>query len=155
MTDRLTLRPALPAERESLENLQRRASLVWEEYRAELLANPDAIELPAEQFADGRVCVAEDAGGILGFSVVLRREDGDAELDGLFVEPVAWRRGIGRALVEEAMRRAGREGAKALHVIANPLAEEFYRACGFAYSGLTQTRFGSARTMRLTLDGAA
>ena len=147
-------RPARPDERQALEDLQRRASLVWEEYRADLLAHPEAIELPADQIAAGRVCVAESCGDILGFSVVLPRDDGDAELDGLFVEPSAWRKGIGRALVEAAILRAMRSGAAALHVVANPLAEEFYRACGFTYSGETTTQFGVARTMRRSLENA-
>jgi GNAT superfamily N-acetyltransferase len=151
MSHPITLRPARPDERLALEELQRRASLVWEEYRAELLAHPDAIDLPADQIAAGGVCVAESSGDILGFSVVLAREDGDAELDGLFVEPSAWRNGIGRALVEAALQRAARDGAQALHVIANPLAEEFYRVCGFSYSGEAQTQFGPARTMSRVL----
>jgi GNAT superfamily N-acetyltransferase len=94
-----TFRLAVPAERSALEELQRRASLMWEEDRAALLANPDAIELPLEQITGGRTVVAENAGQLLGFSVVLPRDDGDAELDGLFVEPTYWRHGLGRALV--------------------------------------------------------
>src|SRR5262245_37736424 len=97
-----TFRLALPAERRALEELQRRASLMWEEDRDALLANPDAIELPLEQITDGRTVVADNLGAVLGFAVVLKREDGDAELDGLFVEPAQWRHGVGRALVEQA-----------------------------------------------------
>jgi GNAT superfamily N-acetyltransferase len=155
MSNRLIIRAAIPRERQALEDLQRRASLIWEEYRADLLAHPEAIELPANQIVDGCVCVAEEAAGILGFSVVLPREDGDAELDGLFVEPSAWRKGIGRALVDDAMRRAGLGGARAMHVIANPLAEAFYRACGFVYSGEAKTQFGTACTMRRALESGA
>jgi len=58
----------------------------------------------------------------------------------------------GRALVDDAMRRAGFGGARAMHVIANPLAEAFYRACGFVYSGEAKTQFGTARTMRRALE---
>jgi GNAT superfamily N-acetyltransferase len=153
MSHPITLRPARPDERQALEDLQRRASLVWDAYRAQLLAHPEAIHLPADQIAAGGVCVAESSGDILGFSVVLPRDDGDAELDGLFVEPSAWRNGIGRALVEAASRRAACDGALALHVTSNPLAEEFYHACGFSYSGEAQTRFGPARTMsKLLVD---
>ena len=79
---RPTFRLATPAERSALEELQRRASLIWEEDRDALLAHPDAIELPLEQITDGRTIVAESVGELLGFAVVLPREDGDAELDG-------------------------------------------------------------------------
>lgn len=95
--------------------------------------------------------MAERDGKVVGFSVVLPRGDGDAELDGLFVDPVAWRNGIGKLLVREAARRAALEGAKALHVTANPLAEPFYLACGFVFAGLAQTRFQVARTMQKML----
>src|SRR5271166_3070750 len=85
----LSFRPAIPAERTALEDLQRRASLVREEYRDALLENP-------------------------------------AELDGLFVEPKVWRRGIGRGLLEEAQAFASADGAMTLFVVANPRAQNFY-----------------------------
>jgi GNAT superfamily N-acetyltransferase len=145
---------ALPAERSALEELQRRASLMWEEDREALLANPDAIELPLEQITDGRTVVAESADGLLGFAVVLRREDGDAELDGLFVDPPHWRKGIGRMLVEQAERIAARDGAANLWVIANTRALDFYGACGFVTVGEAQTRFRPAPRMRRAIDVA-
>jgi GNAT superfamily N-acetyltransferase len=151
---RPTYRLALPAERSALEELQRRASLIWEEDREALLAHPDAIELPLEQITDGRTVAAERAGELLGFAVVLRREDGDAELDGLFVEPAQWRQGIGRALVEEAERIARRDGAANLWVIANTRALDFYGACGFVTVGEVATRFRPAPRMRKALDVA-
>jgi GNAT superfamily N-acetyltransferase len=145
-------RLALPAERSALEELQRRASLIWEEDREALLANPDAIELPLDQITDGRTVVAEQAGELLGFAVVLRRDDGDAELDGLFVEPTHWRRGLGRALVEQAERIAANDGAASLWVTANTRALEFYGVCGFITVGEVATRFRPAPKMRKTLD---
>ena len=76
-----------------------------------LLANPNAIELPLEQIEGGGVFVAEVDEAVMGFAAILPREDGDFELDALFVEPEVWQRGIGRALVEHccaAARAAGR-----------------------------------------------
>ena len=149
-----TFRLALPAERGALEELQRRASLIWEEDREALLAHPDAIELPLEQITEGRTVVAESDDELLGFAVVLRREDGDAELDGLFVEPSQWRRGLGRALVEQAERIAARDGATNLWVIANTRALDFYGACGFVKVGEAATRFRPAPRMRKVIDVA-
>jgi hypothetical protein len=60
---------------------------MWEEDRAALLAHPDAIDLPAEQISGGRIVVIELAGKVVGFAAVLPREDGNVDLDGLFVEP--------------------------------------------------------------------
>ena len=71
------IRDALPPEAAALAALQRRSSDVWEEYRAALAANPDAIEPPSQAIAEGRVRVAVDASQRrLGFSVVLRVEHG-------------------------------------------------------------------------------
>lgn len=147
-----TFRLAVPTERSALEELQRRASLMWEEDRAALLANPDAIELPLEQITGGRTVVAESAGELLGFAVVLPRDDGDAELDGLFVEPTYWRHGIGRALVEQTERIAAADGAANLWVTANTRALGFYDSCGFVTVGEVQTRFRPAPKMRKSID---
>ena len=154
MTVRPSFRLAVPAERRALEDLQRRASLVWEEDRDALLANPDAIELPLEQITDGRTIVAENVGELLGFAVVLRRDDGDAELDGLFVDPTQWRHGIGRELLEHAERIATSDGAASLWVTANPRALGFYGACGFVTVGEVATRFRPAPRMRKSIDAA-
>ena len=143
----LTIRPARLDERKALEGLQLRASLEWEDQRADLLANPDAIDLPDDQIAAGYVEVAERAGQVVGFLVVLPREDGQAELDGLFVEPGTWRAGVGRAMVERASEMARAMGATELHVIANPNAYGFYERCGFAYAGWAETRFARAQVM--------
>jgi GNAT superfamily N-acetyltransferase len=125
---------------------------MWEEDRESLLAHPDAIELPLEQITGGRTVVAERDGELLGFSVVLRRDDGDAELDGLFVEPAQWRQGIGRMLVEQAEHIAARDGSANLWVIANTRALDFYNACGFVTVGEVQTRFRPAPRMRKPID---
>jgi GNAT superfamily N-acetyltransferase len=148
MISNLSVRPATIDERGELEALQWRASLVWEEYRDALLAHPDAIELPGEQIVEGRTIVAEVESRIVGFAVVLPRMDGDAELDGLFVEPSIWRAGIGTRLIRDAEILAADGGAKFLHVVANPLAEGFYCSCGFVPIGEESTRFGLAHMMR-------
>lgn len=54
----LSIRIALPSEKLELERLQRRASLANERDRDALLAHPDAIEVPLEQIAGGRVFVS-------------------------------------------------------------------------------------------------
>ena len=137
----ISLRLALDHERDELENLQRRASLEIIEYREQLLANPDAIELPRAQITNGQVIVAELDGRIAGFASVI-----GGELDGLFVEPNLWRRGIGSALVDAATHEARRRGLT-LKVIAAPYACPFYEGCGFTVEGAAQTQFGPALRM--------
>jgi GNAT superfamily N-acetyltransferase len=151
MRDEVRIRPARPAERQALEALQRRASLANPGDREALLAHPDAIDLPLESIDAGHVFVVEAAGSIKGFASVVSREDGNAELDALFVEPDTWRRGLGRALVEHCAAIARHRGAAAIHVIGNPHAEGFYRSCGFEVVGMAETRFGPGLSMRRRL----
>lgn len=142
------IRNAIPSEKAALEGLQLRASLTNEGDREAMLANPDAIDLPISQIASGDVFVLELSGRIAGFAALLSRPDGDADLDGLFVEPDTRRRGVGRSLVEHCMQIAFARGSRALHVIGNPHAEAFYLSCGFETIGHTETRFGPGLLMR-------
>jgi GNAT superfamily N-acetyltransferase len=137
----ITLRRARPEEHDELEQLQTHASLELPEYRDRLLADPDAAHLPPAQIANGQVIVAEYRGQIAGFAAVV-----GGELDGLFVEPDLWGRGIGRALINAATKEARSKGL-ALSVIANPSARRFYESCGFTIEGDEQTRFGPAFRM--------
>ena len=89
----LNIRFGVPQERTVLEELQRRASLVWEEYRVDLLTHPDAIQLPLSQLLENRVRVAEMNSRRVGFSVVIPKSADVSELDGLFVDRVP-RRGV-------------------------------------------------------------
>ena len=142
----MLLRLARIEELGELEDLQRRASLALDEHREALLAHPDAIALSAEQIERGEVVVAEIDGRIAGFAVVLD-QDGMAELDGLFVEPVLWRQGIGTALVEDAVHGARSRGLSLMTVVAGPAAKGFYERCGFTVEGSAETRFGPALRM--------
>ena len=139
--DSIRIRVAQPKEREELEALQWRASLANEEDRPHLEVHPDAIELPAEQVESGQVIVAEIGGRIAGFAAVI-----GGELDGLFVEPDLWRKGVGKALVDAAILLARRRGLS-LSVTANKAALGFYERCGFTVEGEAQTRFGRALRM--------
>jgi N-acetylglutamate synthase-like GNAT family acetyltransferase len=142
MTGTILIRPAIVSEQKALEALQMRASLNNAGDRDALLANPDAIELPLEQISANRVFIAERDGAILGFSAVLPRDDGETELDALFVEPTLWRSGVGRLLVEHCAEVARAQGSSLLHVVGNPHAQGFYAACGFKMTGTVGTRFG-------------
>jgi GNAT superfamily N-acetyltransferase len=144
----MQLRHARPEEVSALEALQWRASLVWEEYRADLLAHPDAIELPAGAVRAGQVRVAVDGADVpLGFSAVVPLTGGVEDLDGLFVEPAVMGTGIGRLLIDDVVATARRRGSTRLEVTANPRAVGFYEKVGFAASGTVATRFGPGLRM--------
>jgi GNAT superfamily N-acetyltransferase len=145
------IRPANPSERDALEALQMRASLGNAGDRDTLLAHPDAIDIPLEQIAAGRVFVLERGEVIVGFFAILLREDGDSELDALFVDPGIQRQGIGRLLVEHCAKVARLAGSTTLHVVGNPHAQKFYLACGFKLVGTFETRFGPGLLLRKKL----
>ena len=146
------MRGAIASERAALEALQRRSSDVWQRYREQLAANPDAIALPQTVIDNGWVCVADVADDKpIGFSVVIPADSAVHELDGLFVEPGHIRRGVGRALVEDAAARAAYAGAPWLEVTAGP-AQGFYERVGFTLIGSAKTRFGPAVRMRRELQ---
>jgi GNAT superfamily N-acetyltransferase len=147
-----TIRNATATEAPVLEALQRRSSDVWAEYREQLAAYPDAIELPRAFIDKGWVRIAIDIHETpVGFSVVVPTNGCVHELDGLFVEPDQMSCGVGRALVEDVAARASDQGAKALEVTAGP-AQAFYERVGFKLIGPTQTRFGPAVRMRRDLQ---
>ncbi|GLQ57586.1 GNAT family N-acetyltransferase [Devosia nitrariae] len=144
------IRPARAEERHELIELQRRASLMHEAYREALTAHPEAVDLPAAQIDDGSVLVAELGARLAGFIVMLPN-GAEVEVDGLFVEPGFWRRGIGRVLMAAGEAEARPLGVARLSVIAAPEAEAFYAACGFVTTGPESTPFGPAIRMRKTL----
>jgi N-acetylglutamate synthase-like GNAT family acetyltransferase len=152
MANNVLIRAALLCEQKQLEALQLRASLSNSGDRDALLTNPDAIELPIEQIADGNVFVVEIDGSIVGFAAILPRTDGDSELDALFVEPEKWRQGIARRLIAHCVDVARNQGAEAIHVIGNPHAKDFYSAVGFNLVGTTQTRFGIGLLFCMSLE---
>jgi hypothetical protein len=117
----ISVRPATIAERAALEALQWRASLVWDEYGGALLANPEAIELPDEQLTEGRTIVAELGDKVVGFAVVLPREDGDAELDFIPLAASPARRGSHKI-------RSGTHHAQTAFLMADKTFDGTYRA---------------------------
>ena len=137
---------------DALLELQRRSSLVWEEYREQLLAHPEVIEVPVDALAAGNVRVAVREGQLVGFATVLPVSAAAGELDGLFVAPELMRIGLGRVLVEDAVAIARDRGMTRLEVTANPRALEFYEKVGFVTVGEVATQFGPGIRMHRDLS---
>jgi N-acetylglutamate synthase-like GNAT family acetyltransferase len=102
----------------------------------------------SDQIAADMVFVSERNSVIVGFAALLPRPDGNVELDALFVDVDARRRGVGRSLIEHCAQIARAQGSAAICVIGNPHAADFYDACGFNVIGTTETRFGAGLLMR-------
>lgn len=141
---KLDIRLAQFDDRQDLIDLQRRASLAGYDHDVvrQLRERPELIDLDAEMIARNQVFIAEEHGRIVGFATIITHEGDDAELEGIFVEPSEWRRGIGRRLVQAIEREAEAWGANRLHVIANPDATAFYEALGFTAIGRRKMLLG-------------
>lgn len=147
-----TIRPARADDQPALVAIVWKTVMASERDRDTLLAHPEAVQVPVEQSTPTTACVADAAGTTAGFAVVLPRPDGDAELDGLFVDPAMQRLGIGRRLIERIKELARAMGASTLHVVAGEDALAFYRSVGFIETGVTETQFGKAPVMLLNLN---
>lgn len=88
----------------------------------------------AEAQADGRLWVAVHQGRCVGFAIADRLASGEAWLEEVDVHPDHGRRGLGRALVENVIAWARREGFPTLSLSTFrdvPWNAPFYAAVGF------------------------
>lgn len=102
-------------------------ALPWSEsaFRA-LMGRPEAV-----------VLVAEGEAGVVGYAAVWLAAD-EAELGDLAVDPAVRRRGVGRALLDAALREARGRGARTLYLQvreSNDAARRLYEGAGFRRVG--------------------
>ena len=147
----MRVRTAVADDLPVLRAIFRRASLGNADDSAALLAHPEALVLPDTEVLAGHTRVAIDTDGVpVGFATVVGTGP-VRELDDLFVEPAHQRRGIGAALITDAVALARRSGAVRLEVTANPHASRFYAAVGFEPDGEVATELGTGVRMHLDL----
>ncbi len=128
-----------PADKEAI------LKLIAEYHRQEGLRgfHPDAMGHVLEDLFEhknrGRVLVARQDGGVIGYALVVRRPSFEwasdvAVLDEIFVQGRARERGLGRRMVGFIEEYAAAEGLPAIMLEVahrNVAAREFYRAVGF------------------------
>ena len=126
----LRLRRARGEEAAMLSELAMRSKAYWG-YGEEFMSRC-RVELTwdAERMESAHAVVAERAGRVVGFYIVGRSDPGDAELEAIFVEPVCIGQGVGRHLIEDALRAAASRGAERMLVQSDPHAAPFYRRFG-------------------------
>lgn len=147
----ISTRPANQGDLAALRDIYRRASLGNEGDRAGLLASPGLLEW-AGDLASGQTRVATDGlGRILGFATVVGIEGG-RELEDLFVDPDAVRRGVATRLVLEAVTQAARDGVPWIEVTANQHAAEFYASVGFVWVRDDHTPLRPAPRLRRVVE---
>jgi GNAT superfamily N-acetyltransferase len=151
---RIAIRSAISADSLELADVYRRSSLSNAGDRAALLSHPDVLDYDDRALNDERVRVAVVDGRVVGFATLLATGR-IGELEDLFVHPDWMRRGIGRALVLDAIAGARRQGLMRIDVTANRHAFGFYEKVGFATYGITQTTFGPGHRMSLAVPSGA
>jgi GNAT superfamily N-acetyltransferase len=144
------IRLGVPADLPAAAEVYRSASLSNADDRDALLAHPEHLVLAPDGLAEGRTYIAEREGTLVGFATWVEVDD-IFELEDLFVDPGWRRRGIAAALVNRIARVLRARGVERLEVTANPHALGFYRAAGFLDCGVSETDFGVAPRMVLTI----
>lgn len=132
MTPALRVRDARPEDAQELHALYHAAYAVHEDaHRPAQAALKDSVDDIRAYIEEGLVLVAEDEGGRLVGSVMLRRI---ANLRRLAVSPGEKGKGLGGELLEAAISRAKEEGmtvAMLDTIPTHPWLPDFYRKHGF------------------------
>jgi GNAT superfamily N-acetyltransferase len=144
------IRTAVAADLPALQEIYRAASLSNAGDAPILLSRPEYLIFDGDGIAEGRTLVALAGDRITGFATIAAGDDGP-ELEDLFVDPGARRRGFARHLVREIAAGARDAGHRRLWVTGNPHARAFYRAAGFVEAGPTPTTLGAGLRMYLDL----
>jgi len=134
-----------------LSDLALRSKAHWGYSRSFLDACRSELTVDASRFGtdDYRCFVAVTGDSILGFYSLQAVAAGTYELDALFVEPEHIGKGVGRALIEHALRELSEAGGERLIIQGDPNATAFYVAAGARQVGTRES--GSIPGRRLPL----
>ena len=123
------LRLARIEEAAALSALCVRSKASWG-YDADFMARSlGSLQVKQAAIAAGEIVVAEEAGELLGVAGIAV-EGEMADLDLLFVEPAAFKRQLGRLLLDAATAMARKRGARRMTILADPGARGFYERMG-------------------------
>lgn len=146
------IRTAVQADVPALQYVFRAASLSNAGDRDALLKHPEFFLFTGEGVPEGRTTVAVGSGRVLGFATVSRAEQGQTEIEDLFVDPLWQRRGIARRLVEDLVETARDQGHQRIGVTGNSHALAFYLAVGFRQVGEVLTPLAPAPRLHRELS---
>lgn len=131
----MDIRRAVEHEAELLCSLAMNAKAHWG-YAKEVLEGWRAqITISANDIRAKPTYVAADGGEIVGFYSLQPSGHHSWNLDNFWVMPGHMSRGIGRALIQHALKTAARGGASEVTVDADPNAAPFYVRCGAVRRG--------------------
>jgi GNAT superfamily N-acetyltransferase len=112
-----------------LTELMRAAKRSWGYPDEWMRAWEDMLTITANDLSRMRLCVAEGADGILGFSGFVGA-GARVQLEHLWIRPDQMGKGIGRSLLKHALTEAKRGGADIIVIESDPNAEAFYHRMG-------------------------
>lgn len=140
----MIVRQAGPDDHRQLNDVMRLASLAVESGKVlrELLEHPELLQLDTSLLSCGQVVLAESDGIPIGFASFALTSSIEAELDGMFVDPRHWRRGVGRMIFEAVERELSDRRIRRVRVVAGASAVAFYRSVGFSIIGEEKTALG-------------
>ena len=151
MSNSLTIREAFPQEAELLSCLASRSKAHWGYSKNFLDACRSELTVDASRLGtnDYQSFAAVDGDSIVGFYTLERRAANSYELEALFVEPEHIGSGVGRSLIQDAVRRLSERGAERLTIQGDPHATEFYIAAGAKQVGTRESGSIPGRTLPL------
>jgi len=128
------IRPARPAEAESISALAFRSKAHWGYTPEQLAVFREELTVAPEEIDSARTQVLEYEGEVVGFYSLAPFDAPNAvELGHLFVDPNRLRRGFGQRLLHHACEAARAEGFGRLFIQSDPNAAGFYRALGAVF----------------------
>lgn len=131
----MQIRNAEPGEAALLGRIAWEAKASWGYSHAQLEAWRSDLTPADESLRVRPTFVAEVDGEAVGFCQLVMQTS-PAELEHLWVLPRFMRKGVGRALLEHAVRHLAQQGAGILAIDSDPNAEAFYVGCGAVRHGL-------------------
>ncbi len=141
MPNFLRIREALSQEADLLSCLALRSKAHWGYSQEFLDACRSELSVDASRVGsdDYQCFVAVDDDLVVGFYSLESVSPDIFELEALFVEPSRIGSGVGRSLIQHAVRRLSKCGARRLIIQGDPNATDFYIAAGARQVGIRES----------------
>ena len=127
--------PAHPSDHVALTQLTLDSKAHWGYGAAQIETWREELTITAEQIATGNVYQLRNNEHTVGYYAYRALADSTVELSNLFIAPAHIRKGVGRILLHDFLKRAATEGFRRVTLNADPNAEGFYTRHGFIVVG--------------------
>ena len=140
------IRAYRPADCEAVLAVWARASAVAHAFLSPDFLAQECIDIRERYLPNAETWVWEEGGAVAGFVSLV-----GSEVGGLFVDPTCQRRGIGRALIEQARARRGALDVEVFEL--NGQGRAFYAALGFVIAARSIHEATGFVLVRMRLEG--